>query len=355
MANLDFDIVIATRNRRDALRLSLPLMLGQDRLPRRLVLVDSSDDHGEIVRLVEGIVAKASPRVGVEIARSAPGSSLQRNMGLKMAVSPVVLLPDDDALWFPGFSEAVMRLYERDEEGLIGGVGGTESPVPPPGVLDDGAPGYRMAKRDVLQLSLGRFLDALEYRFFPDPFFLEADSRAAKMAPPLWLSKEEASIATTVPGFRMSFRTGLIREGGFDEDLGVYSLFEDYDASLSVLENHLLIEARKAKVFHWRAPQARVSGVEWGVMQVLNRAYVICKHSAPASPARKRLLAYSWYKLARYVAQAQKGYGRQRVRGAAKALRLIPALISAPRSQLPTAYAALREQCLGPVVRLFPH
>ncbi len=67
----------------------------------------------------------------LDVIESAAGSSTQRNAGLARVASPVVFFPDDDALWFPGFSSAVMRIYERDTDGLIGGVGGDESPFPP--------------------------------------------------------------------------------------------------------------------------------------------------------------------------------------------------------------------------------
>jgi len=344
---LDFDIVIATRNRRKALQLSLPPMLTQRRLPSRLIVVDASDDHGETRKTVENIVADTGPALRLEIIRSEPGSSRQRNAGLKLAKSPVVLFPDDDSLWFPGFSDALMRVYERDEETLIGGVGGRESPVPPPGVLGGEEPSYRMAGRDRLQLSVGRFLDSIEYRLFPDPFFVEgAAARRGKRVPP-WLAEEESGLEATLPGFRMSFRTELILKKGFDQALGTYALFEDYDASLAILETHLLVDAGKAKVFHYRVPGDRVAGAEWGAMQILNRAYVICKHSRPGSSARKRLLGYSCYKLVRYLAQAHTPYGRQRVMGAAKALRCLSQLFEAPPEKLPGLYALLRERCLS--------
>ena len=234
--------------------------------------------------------------------------------------APVVMFPDDDALWFPHMAASVMGVYERDTEGLIGGVGGTESPVPPPGVLGGPNPRVRMEARDRLQLVIGRFLDRMESSLFPDPFFLETRCRYRDKQLPPWLEGEKAVRATVFPGFRMSFRTDVITRTGFDETLGRYALFEDYDACLGVLDGHVLVDSTGAWVFHHRSPEKRVNGLEWGVLQVLNRAYVICKHTPPGSLSRRRLRGFSYYKLARYLLQAQSIYGRERVRGVMRAV-----------------------------------
>ena len=69
--SVDFDIVIATMNRQDALLLSLPLMLTQERLPSRLIVVDASDDHQRTKRVVEEAVEAAGAVVEV-VTRPGP-------------------------------------------------------------------------------------------------------------------------------------------------------------------------------------------------------------------------------------------------------------------------------------------
>ncbi len=344
---MDFDIVIATRNRRAALQVSVPLMLSQSRLPTRLIVVDASDDHGEVRKAVEQCVQAARTPVALRIVESEPGSALQRNVGLRSVTAPVVMFPDDDALWFPHVAASTMAVYERDTAGVIGGVGGTESPVPPPALFREQVSPGSMDARDRVQLLLGRFLDRIEAKLFPDPFFLETRYRYGNKELPRWLHEEKAVRATVFPGFRMSFRTDLIRRTGFDETLGRYALFEDYDACLGVLDRHMLVDSTRAWVFHNRSPEKRVNGVEWGVLQVLNRAYVICKRTPPGSPSRRRLRAFSCYKLVRYLLQAQTRYGRQRVKGAMKALPHIGSLLRAPREELAGRYLDLRDRCLS--------
>lgn len=345
---MDFDIVIATRNRQAALKLSLPLMLGQNRLPARLIIVDSSDDHEKTRAVVEAALTSAARRADVRIYASPPGTSLQRNKGLEHVASPVAFFPDDDALWFPGVTEAIMRIYERDGRGLIGGVRAEESFTSPVALSgrNNGGP-YKMALRDKLQLRIGRIQYRLEKRYFPDPLFVEAENRHEKLDKPDWLEEENAFLCGPMFGFSMTFRTDVIKEADFDESLGRYALFEDLDASLAVLDRRAaLVCARNARVFHFRAPESRVNGKEWGVMHVLNRTYVLCKHSPPGSNARRLHSRFNYYKLARYALQAHGSYGRERLRGAWRAMLLAPRLLDSSKEELAPRYVQLRRQCL---------
>ncbi len=97
---LEFDIVLATRNRQQVLQLSIPLMLAQNRLPRRFIVVDASDDHSAVRRVVQDAFERTKTRAQLLILESPiAGSSYQRNIGLQYVESPVVIFPDDDVLW----------------------------------------------------------------------------------------------------------------------------------------------------------------------------------------------------------------------------------------------------------------
>ena len=62
-------MVIATRNRPEALALSIPLILGQSRKPRKLIVIDSSDDHAPVAEAVAETVATARGREPAGTAR----------------------------------------------------------------------------------------------------------------------------------------------------------------------------------------------------------------------------------------------------------------------------------------------
>ena len=344
---MEFDIVIATRNRQRVLPLSIPLMLSQNRLPQCLIVVDSSDNHSEVVKILDKIVSKSSVNIDMQIVQSNAGSSLQRNVGLKYVLSPIVMFPDDDALWFENVADPIMKIYETDVDELIGGVCSSESLIPPFGIFKDGKQPYRMELRDRLQHRIAKNLKPVEKRFFPDPFFAENNTIRKTQKLPSWLPEAGAVLSGPMTGFRMTFRTDLIKRYGFDEALGRYAMYEDRDASLSILNDHLIVQALKSRVFHYRVPEKRINGLSWGIMAILNRAYIICKHYLPESLERKCLLRFSYYQLARYLIQAHTKYGRQRALGAWRAIARIPILLNESKHQLAATYIRLRNECVG--------
>ncbi len=338
--------MIATRNRQRALATSVPLMLSQDRLPGRLIVVDASDDPTGTRKALETALRLTGTPVHLTMLQSEPGLCRQRNLSLREVKSPIVFFPDDDALWFPNFASAVMRVYERDREGLIGAVGGTESSTPPPGLL----PGSK-APTDGLAVKLPgvveNAINAIERRFFMDPFFLEARFFYMARRLPDWLEEEEAVPASTITGFRMSFRTDLIKRSGFDENLGRYALFEDHDACMGILKTHIIVNAGKARVFHDRPPEKRADELELGMMHILNRAYILCKHAPEGFGLRRALMRYAWYKLGRYALRSYTPGMRLRLTGAFRATMAISHLCTASKDELSETYLMLRKKCLN--------
>lgn len=343
---LEFDIVLATRNRQQVLQLSIPLMLAQDRLPRRFIVVDSSDDHSATRRIVEDVFSRASTSIQLQILESPKaGSSYQRNIGLQYVGSPVVVFPDDDVLWYPGTADALMRIYEKDADRAVGCVATSVAPVYPEGVFPSSEAPYQLELRDRVAKNIRKVLGPIEGMLLSDPINpgdLWMEVWGAK-TPPTWLQDEDAELCGPVFGYRMSFRTETIRSlGGFDERLGRYSMFEDSDATLGSLQTHMNICSRRARVFHYRVPGERVSGSEFGIMAILNRTYVVCKHSLPGSTARRRLKRYLYYKSVRYLLQTYTNYGRKRFWGAMHALPAARDLINAPIEELSNRYVKAR-------------
>lgn len=348
---LDFDIVLATCNRQLVLQLSIPLMLAQNRLPRRFIVVDSSDDHSATRRAVEGVFNRTETSVQLLILESPiAGSSRQRNIGLQCVGSPVVIFPDDDVLWYSGTADAIMRIYEKDSDGAVGCVATSVASVGPEGVFPSSEAPYQLELRDRVARNLRKVLGPIEGKLFSDPInpgnsWMEV---WGTKTPPTWLHDEDAELCGPVFGYRMSFRTEAIRGlGGFDERLGRYSMFEDSDASIGSLRTHMNVCSRRAKVFHYRVPGERVSGSEFGMMAILNRTYVVCKHSLPGSTARRKLKRYLYYKSARYLLQTYTNYGRKRFWGAIHALPAARKLINTPIEELSNLYMKARANLVG--------
>lgn len=350
MKDTQYSIVIATRNRPEALALSVPLMLSQSRLPKALIVVDSSDDPSRNIALIEGLVP--TTQVKLQHHRSPMGASLQRNRGLAEVDTEVVFFPDDDSMVLPGALEAMMRVYDLDWEGQVGGVCSAEARQAPEGLLSAGAnTAYRMTKADRIKARIGRTRFAIEDRLFRDPFFLVAERKyAAQGVPPNsrtpdWLTSENAILVPWMTGFRMSFRTHLIREIGFNEALGKYSLAEDIDACFGILNSHLLVGARNAHIYHHKVPTRRANGRALGAMHILNRAYVLARAEQTDPQLHAMQSRFVLYKIAQYAVGAGSSFGQGRLAGAWQAYRVMGQLFTASPEDLTPLYLKLRAHC----------
>jgi glycosyltransferase involved in cell wall biosynthesis len=340
---MSYTIVVATRNRLDALRLSIPRMLEQAYAPAQLIVVDSSDDHEPVAEFIRS--ATKGKDVAVETIHSARGLTLQRNVGLERVRHPLVFFPDDDSIWFPGVAEAIMAVYERDTAGAISAVCAYESLSPPPGFLKVTA-NYTMSKVDRVKQPLILFRSRIEDRLFPDPGRVLARSLIANAHPPSWLKEANISLAGWMTGFRMTFRTEVARRIKFDENLTRYSLFEDRDASYGAWREGAVVATPAARVFHYRSPERRDSGRRMGATQLLNLAYIIAKHTPVGNTCRKHLLSFARYKCLLYFFAARDTFGRDRLSGARSALRELPAFVRTPPEKAAEVYTEALSKCL---------
>ena len=345
--NLTLDAVIATRNRTDALALSIPLLLGQSRPPERLIVIDSSDDHRQTAEVVAEAVRGWPGRVILE--HSDPGLPLQRNSGLRHVTAPIVLFPDDDSLFCPDALEKILRIYERDQESRIVGVAARETDRPPEGCLAEDS--YQRSRTHQRQAALAPLRYRLERRFLAaNPFRDLGLYLMQRHALPGWLGEQNAVPIEFMTGFRMSFRTEVIRRIGFDETLVGHALGEDIDASFAVAREGLLIGARSAEVFHHKFPSGRGNGYMQGAVGVLNRTYILCKHMADGQVTDaerrqflKRLSTYIWLRFGAALPRGWHPEGFGRIKGILAAMAPARRLRKVPRADLARRYSQERE------------
>ncbi len=340
--SLAWDAVIATRNRPEALALSIPLLLAQSRPPEQLIIVDSSDDPAPVQAVVRAAIVGFPGRV--HILKSAPGLPHQRNVGLKYVTAPVVVFPDDDSLFYPDTAEIMLTVYARDSGHAIAGVCASEAMVPPDGVLPSST--YQMSSAHQREAGMRRLRHRLEGHVSAlKPALSLGRALNAQHPVPDWLSEMDVIPVEYMTGFRMSFRTDAIRTVGFDEALGGYALDEDVDASFSAMRAGLVVGARRAKIYHHRFPGGR--GV-MGAIEILNRLYVGLKHvhgqALPAAqvPAmRRRLRGFVILKLLAALPGLRSDFGRARFAGALAAIRQMGPIWQAPPETLAAAYRAI--------------
>lgn len=346
MTRLDYDIVMATRNRPDAVALSLPLILRQTRLPARIVIVDSSEDPEPI----ETLARKAADDVScpVDYLRAEAGLTHQRNVGLRRCASAVVIFPDDDSLLYPDAAEEMMAVYEADTEGRIAGVCARPMDRPPPeteGDLGSHDAEQLTAPRSALRRVRQKIKEALG---FTNPFLAVGWRLNGQQHAPEWLASRDTAPVPYMTGFRMSFRRAAIAGDGFDETLRKYGWFEDVDASFTAMRHGLVVVANRARIYHHRTAARRDDGHRMGLWAILNRGYVVMKHvranpTVFPDPRReaRRLDLYCRARAMAYRLLARDGYDRDRARGAADALRQLKALTDAPAADLAAVYRRL--------------
>ena len=340
---MDYDVVIATRNRPEALKLSIPLILGQSRKPQQLIIVDASDNHEDIQNTAREMVASSS--VKLVILKSKANLSHQRNLGLEYVEAPVVMFSDDDSLWWPNYGQAIMRIYERDTDGYLGGVSATGIAIPPPDAHLAENKIYNMSIPDRIRQKIERPRHIFDNFVCPDPLWLHGRSRWTVNPVPKWLKEENAALVELSGGAHMTFRTEIIRECGFDEDFCIYtgySAYGDVMPSFYVLQKRLLVGAHKALSHHFRYPGERTSGFKFGFFTQINRAYLICRFSPPGSAARRALKRFAIYKMMQYLLDFRSQFGRDRVRGVCAAMKAMNDLLNVSPDRLRQCYL---EQC----------
>lgn len=345
---LDYDIIIATANRPEILRASLPSMMRQTRPAKKLIIADASNDHDATVRTVREVTAGAP--FEVIVFHASKGASPQRNAGLAHSTAPVIFFPDDDSVWYDDVGEQVMRIYERDTDQQIGGVGQVEAFESPTQMSQQ----QEQARQTSLVKNLKYRASLLRHRIvnslMENPLHTCGLELLARHQVPAWLPELNAKPIERQIGFRMSYRADAVRRHRFDEDLRLpRSLWEDFALSYAVLQDQLMVEAQGAKVFHHRFGGGRGNGLENGVEQLLNLCYIVCKYSPPGSAPRNALFSYARVFIgeAALLRAPFNSYERDKLRGFLRARRQFQFLIDSPLDKLTQRYKQAIRRCLN--------
>lgn len=362
---LDWDAIVVTRNRPEALVVSLPLLLAQSRPPARLIVIDASDDHAAVAEVVRKACEDSA--IPVHLEHAEPSATAQRNRGFALGDAAVAVFPDDDSLFYPDAAERLLEIYERDAaehagggEGLrVAAVCGQEVEAPPPGAA---LPRYVAPRPKGFAARLRgklRFLITQRAAGF-NPLVSVGNTLGTRVPAPAWLQDFDAVKVPYMTGFRMSFRRDVLSEiGGFDETLSRYAWFEDQDASFAAARHGLVVAAHKARIRHHRFPGPRGDGKTIGLWAVLNRTYVVMKHARANpdlfSPGREawRLRIYMLGRVGAYCALGllRGGWARQRASGAISGFAGMGALLTAPAERLAAVYSDLTGVSPAPTLR----
>lgn len=340
---LTYDVVIATRNRPEVLLLAVRSLLAQTYPPAQIIVVDGSDSPwvAPVTLAALGVTETTTP-TKLLVRQGTEGVNAQRNAGLDLVTAPLVFFSDDDALWHPAAAEAVVRIYACDAEERVAGVAPAQATRPPGKILKLATKPYRLRVADWLSNRLGHWRSALESLLVPNPFVIYGRELCGAHLEPAWLAHEHVRPVPWMAGFRMTFRTECIRAVGFDQRLYQmhYPQFEDVEVCFQLWPKWLIVGTHAAEVYHYRHPGERLPARDMGFIQLLNRAYIVCKHTPPGSAARRALWRYSYYKLLGYGLWGWTRRGRQWCRGAWAARDTVRAMARAPSAAAEGLYDA---------------
>lgn len=344
---MDYDIVLVTADRPEVLAVSIPTFMNQSRPAKRLIVVDASHDHQPLADRVRALTADAP--FEVQVIRGPRGMTIQRNVGIRQVEAPVVFFPDDDSLWRNDVAERVMRVYERDTEGRIGGVCQAAADAPPYKLSKEDEAARRASTLDRVKYQLAKLRFRIMGRLIASPLELCGRELMSRHEPPAWLGEVGAAPVPFQIGFRMTFRTEAVRRHPFNEDIHQPRCgLEDFDESYAVLADSLLVEATGALTYHHRVGGKRGNAIETGLTQMLNPTYVVCRHSPSGSRSRRALKRYLRYFIWEHrLGRRLSEFDRQKLRGMRLGMAAVDSLLDAAPDQLTDRYQHAFERGLN--------
>lgn len=209
----------------------------QSRLPDEVVVVDASD-HDQLSHDL-GVLDLGMP---ITYIKSVPHLTRQRNQGVQASRGDIIFFFDDDVVLEPDYIEQVLRVYEEDKQGIVGGVQGT---------LTNVGTQTSWKRRLIIQLFL---LDGPgDGRMLPSGLQRWVDS-----AHPRYQHLVEPLPIEVMNGCIQSYRRTVFDDFQFNEDLPGYGTGEDRDFSYRVSRKYRLYYTPLARAEHRSRPLERM-------------------------------------------------------------------------------------------------
>jgi GT2 family glycosyltransferase len=302
---LAYSAVIPTKDRREAADAAVGVLLGQTRLPERIVVVDASTP----AYAPTPSVAEQAARLGVDLVlvASRPSTSAQRNVGARQVETPVVLFLDDDVRLPADYAEALLARWDAAGLEAFGGMAGIPAVVPRQGDL----------ARALRRLTMLNYVDPSaeamtlrrsgKVRYVPEP-------RRAVQVPALGAG------AT-------AYRTELVLAQPFDERFPGYAPGEDLEMAYRVAASAPLLQTPEVRWTHLWDPRERASPTRWyvrGRCETYFRLRRLDRSPVTLATFALSLLAETALALADSVREREPRHVRGFVSGALDSLRGAP-------------------------------
>ena len=339
-------LVIATYKRADMLVKCLRLAAEQTRPPSEIVVVDASPDwQATRQRVMDELGPQySSIRWIYEPARIASAAA-QRNQGVDLATADVVFIFDDDSLMYPDCAEQIMRVYEADRDGQIGGVQAAEVDRPPDAstTADEGEPAIVLPKRrgNRLQRWVRGLLSA-------DRIFVPYDDDYPDRPLPPQVCQLHTGRTRTMPGMTMTLRRDVAATHRFEEILADRGP-EDSDITYRISRQYALAMGFAARVHHVGSPAGRFSSFSRKALGALGPIVLHRIYSTDLNRSRRRsrrmLMRRLFIELIKDLRQGQLSLPG--MRGIWFALRHLNRVLAMSEAELRQWYPQLQRRVLG--------
>ncbi len=238
---LAYSAVIPTKDRPDAAGEAIRVLLGQSRLPERIVIVDASARPYELQGELDALAVRLA--VEVVVVASRPSTSAQRNLGARQIETPIVLFLDDDVRLPPAYAETLLALWEAAGLEALGGVAGTPAVVPRQG------PAARALRRLLMLNYVDPSGEAMTLRRSGNVRYVPEPRRAVRVP--------------TLGAGATAYRTDLARAHPFDERFEGYAPGEDLEMAFRVGRAAPILQTPEARWEHLWDPRERASPTRW--------------------------------------------------------------------------------------------
>ncbi|KKP36091.1 MAG: hypothetical protein UR26_C0001G0135 [candidate division TM6 bacterium GW2011_GWF2_32_72] len=265
---LTTSVIVATRNRLKDIVTMLDSLVLQTLLPNEVIIIDSSDTwlmhYEEFTQRFNKNFFTSSKLIYKHTPR---GAAYQRNVGINLASSELLLFFDDDVELLPDYIEQVVKTLEKHPQ-YFGGQG------------------------DAINHPVSSKLSGLIRKFF----MLHQDQSHGAflfsgMSTHAYGTKNFKQIEC-VGGCCMFFKAAALKDERFDESLRDYSFMEDCDLSKRVSNKFPLCYIPTARLYHYHSPAGRDRLVDLKKIEIRNYSYLFFKNFYPQN--RLRILGYTW-------------------------------------------------------------
>lgn len=247
---LKTSVIIPTYHRPQELSDLIQSLLWQTKKPDELIIID--DGNLSEVPFEQELNDAAINLIYHK--KDVPGLTESRNAGIRKANGDIIFFFDDDVILSTHYLQEIIKTYESDPGGKVGGVGGM--------MTNPKSKNFTHAFRKILEIIFlvsglreGRVLRS---GFFTD--LLDTDQ------PILGVKEVEF-----LPGCALSFRRKIFKEFIFTDRYRSYGFGEDKDFTYQVSKKYKLLINRSARLQHLESEKMRPEKKGYGKKFVIGR------------------------------------------------------------------------------------